>query len=213
MAELAAENTFRGYQTETDNHGIFAICEEIINFRKQLTVRDELKSQSGWSDPLNNFMVNRLVGIGKTVASVTYSPGPQTQEELEATSADTSGSVLDDYGADSVTSDNVLMPATREVKFRWDLSGADLDIPQLTVATCPNDWMYMFITALDALFVEVTRLDSRFQTSYITKYESVMLRAKINELVTITQRKGGEVNRNDVPTGTLPSQEPGTLLS
>lgn len=206
-----AENTFRGYQLETNNHGIFAMCEEIINFRKQLTVRDEMKSQSGWGDTFNNFLIGRFERLADTLESVTYNPGPETQEQLEANAADTSRSVLSDYSANSVNTDNVLMPAGREVKFRWDLTGADPDIPQLTVVTCPNDWMYNLITGLDSLFTEITRLDSRFQKSYITKYESVMIRAKINELVTITQRKGGEVNRNDVPTGTLPSQEPGTL--
>lgn len=206
-----AENTFRNYHPSTNNRGIFALCEEIINFRKQLTVRPEVHSQSGWNDALNTFMVTRLERIADTLESVTYSPSGQTQEELETNASDTTRSLAQDYEATSVNTDNLLLPAGRPVEFRWDLSGADPDIPQLDVEDCPNDWAYMFITCLDSIFVDVTQLDSRSQPSTITKYESAMIRSRLNELFTITQRKGGEGNRNDVPTGTLPSQESGTL--
>lgn len=206
-----AENTFRGHHKSTNNRGIYALCEEIINFRKQLTVRPEIRSQSGWNNSLNNFMVTRLERIADTLESVTYSPSGQTQEELETQASDTARSLAEDYNATSVNTDDLLLPAGREVEFRWVLDGTDPDIPQLTVADCPNDWAYAFITDLDSIFVDVTRLDSRSQPSTITKYESAMIRSRLNELFTVTQRKGGEANRNDVPTGTLPSQEPGTL--
>ena len=206
-----AENTFRGYHPETNNRGIFALCEEIINFRKQLTVRPEVRSQSGWNDALNTFMVTRLERIADTLEKVTYSPSGLTQEQLEVNAADTTRSLADDYSATSVNTDDLLLPAGRPVKFRWVLDGSDPDLPQLSVADCPNDWAYMFITNLDSIFVDITQLDSRSQPSTITKYESAMIRNRLNELFTITQTKGGEVNRNDVPTGTLPSQESGTL--
>ena len=53
----------------------------------------------------------------------------------------------------------------------------------------------------------MTRLDSRHQPYSITKYESVMMRSLLNVLYTLTQRKGGETNRSDIPTGTMPSDE------
>lgn len=206
-------NTFRNYHPETYNRGIYALCEELINFRKQLTVRPEIKSQSGWNDSLNTFMATRLERVADTLESVTYSPSGQTQEELEEQASDTTRSLHDDYNSTSVNTDNLLLPAGRAIPFRWVLDGSDPDIPQLTLADCPNDWAYAFITDLDSIFVDVTRLDSRSQPSTITKFESAAIRARLNELYTIVQRKGGEANRNDVPTGTLPSQEPGTLNS
>ena len=93
----------------------------------------------------------------------------------------------------------------------WDLSGTDVDIPQLHPGNCPNDAARSFIAALDNLFVELTRVDSRHQPYSLTKYESVMIRSLLNVLYTLTQRKGGEVNRSDIPTGTLPSDEASTF--
>jgi hypothetical protein len=42
----------------------------------------------------------------------------------------------------------------------------------------------------------------------ISQNESAMLRARLQELFAICQFKGGEANRSERPTGTLPSQEP-----
>ena len=96
-------------------------------------------------------------------------------------------------------------------KVTWDLSGADVDIPQLHPGNCPNDAARSFTAALDNFFVELTRLDSRHQPYSVTKYESVMMRSLLNILYTLTQRKGGEINRSDIPTGTLPSGESATF--
>jgi hypothetical protein len=38
-----------------------------------------------------------------------------------------------------------------------------------------------------------------------------MMRSLLNELYTITQRKGGEVNKSNTVSGTLPTQDPQTF--
>jgi len=207
-----AENTFTGANMAFPNKGIHFVLAEIIKFRKQLTERDEFGSQSGWSDALNSYMVKELEKLADTLENITYLPDDKTQEQLEAEAADSSRSLVDDYtGGQPLTSDNILMPTGPVREVVWDLSGQDPDLPQMTPSNCPNDMARSFVTALDNLFVQLTRLDSRFQTQTVTKYESAMMRALLNELYTITQRKGGEVNRSDIPSGTLNSQEPNTF--
>ncbi len=208
---MAAQNTFKGANTEFPNLGIHFILSEIIKFRKQLTVRQEFKSQSGWNNALNRYMVTEIEKIGDTLENITYNPDALTQEELEAQAADTTRSVADDYNEVALTQDNVLLPVGVNRTVSWDLSGTDVDIPQLHPGNCPNDAARSFIAALDNLFVELTRVDSRHQPYSLTKYESVMVRSLLNVLYTLTQRKGGEVNRSDIPTGTLPSDEPTTF--
>ena len=208
---LEPENTFYGANLEFPNLGIHFMLAEIIKFRKQLTVRQEFKSQSGWDDALNRYLVAELEKVADTLENVTYNPEPTPIEVLEAQAADTTRSLQDDYNAYSLAHDNVVMPSAPAKRVVWDLSGSDVDIPQAVPANCPNDYARSFIAALDRLFVSLTRLDSRFQPMMITKYESIMMRNMLNTLYTITQRKGGEVNRSDIPTGTLPSQENGTF--
>lgn len=208
---LEPENTFLGANMEFPNLGIHFVLAEVIKFRKQLTTRQEFKSQSGWDNALNNYMITELEKIADTLENITYNPDPVPQEVLEVQAGDTTRQLSDDYNVYALSNDNVVMPSAPSKRIVWDLTGNDLDIPQMTPSNCPNDSARSFITALDGFFVAMTRLDSRFQPTMVTKYESVMMRNMLNVLYTITQRKGGEVNRSDIPTGTLPSQEDGTF--
>lgn len=208
---LEPENTFVGTNMEFPNLGIHFVLAELIKFRKQLTVRQEFRSQSGWDNALNSYMVEELEKMADTLENITYNPDPTPKEVLEVQAADTTRSLNDDYNVNALSLDNVVMPSAAPKRVVWDLSGTDLDIPQMTPENCPNDSARSFITALDRTFVAMTRLDSRFQPTMITKYESTMMRSMLNVLYTITQRKGGEAMRSDIPTGTLPSQEDGTF--
>ena len=210
---MAADNTFTGANLEFPNLGIHFILAEVVKFRKQLTVRQEFRSQSGWNNALNRYMVTEIEKLGDTLENITYNPDSLTLEELEAQAGDSTRNVADDYNELALTQDNVLMPVGVNRKVNWDLSGTDVDIPQLNPSNCPNDAARSFTAALDNFFVELTRLDSRHQPYSLTKYESVMMRSLLNVLYTLTQRKGGEVNRSDIPTGTLPSDQPKTFGS
>ena len=208
---MAAQNTFKGANLEFPNLGIHFLLAEVIKFRKQLTVRQEFKSQSGWNNALNRYKVTEIEKLGDTLENITYNPDVLTLEELEAQAGDSTRNVADDYNELALTQDNVLMPVGVNRQVTWDLTGADVDIPQLHPGNCPNDAARSFTSALDNFFVELTRLDSRHQPYSLTKYESVMMRSLLNVLYTLTQRKGGEVNRSDIPTGTLPSDEAATF--
>lgn len=204
-------NTFKGANLVFPNDGIHFILAEIIKFRKQLTVRPEFKSQSGWNDAVNNYMVTELEKIGDTLENITYYPDEATLEELEAQAADTTRSLASDYNARALTTDNILMPTGVDREVVWKLDGTDLDIPLVTPELIVNDTARSFLTLLDNVFVQLTRLDSRHQPYTITKYESAMVRALLSTLYAICQRKGGEVNKSDIPSGSLPSNESTTF--
>jgi hypothetical protein len=204
-------NTFTGANMEFPNVGIHYLLAELMKFRKQLTVRNEFRSQSGWNNALNTYMMEELNRLGDTLENITYHPTTKTKDELEADAADTTRQLEEDYDATAVSSDNVIMPTAHNRLVHWDLTGQNPDIPQPDPNVFINDHARAFLTGLDRFFTELTRLDSRQQPNTITKFESVMMRALLNELFTICQRKGGEPNRSDIPTGTLPSMEPQTF--
>ena len=115
-------NTFDGYQKEFANLGIHFLLAETIKFRKQLTVRDEFKSQSGWDNGLNSYMIKEVEKLADTLENITYNPDTFTQEELEEQAADTTRSLDDDYNENALTSDNVLMFTRAKRAIVWDLS-------------------------------------------------------------------------------------------
>ena len=206
-----AQNSFTGANMKFPNHGVHFLLAEVVKFRKQLTIRSEFRSQSGWDNALNNYMVAELEKLADTVENITYNPDELTKEELEDLAADTERSLADDYNVRALASDNIVMPNALDREVVWKLDGTDPDVPQMTVDNCPNDAARSFVAGLDRFFVEATRLDSRFARQTITKHESVLLRNLLNELYTLTQRKGGEDNKSDISQGTLPSQEPATF--
>ena len=204
-------NTFDGANMAFNNQGIMMILAETIKVRKQMTVREEKNSQSGWNDALNALMMESIEAINQSVKRVTYNPDDISKDEEEARAADTGITQDDIWNERALSADNVVMPSGPVRDVIWDLTGGDPDIPQLNQHNCPNDFFRAFVTGLDNFFVHTSRLDSRWNAMTINKYESVQLIASLNALYTITQVKGGEVNRSDTPTGTMPSQEASTF--
>ena len=111
-------------------------------------------------------MVTELEKLADTLENITYNPDSFTLEELEAQAGDTSRTLNEDYNEFALTQDNVLMPVGVNRTLSWDLTGADMDMPQLSPQNCPNDYARTFVAALDNFFVELTRLDSRHQSLF-----------------------------------------------
>lgn len=206
-------NTFDGTVMQFPNVGIHFLLAETIKFRVQLTKRihNEFRSLSGWNDDMNSYMVHELNKLADSLENITYHPEDAPQEELEDRAADTTRSLADDYDERALNVDNVLGPVGRPVDVVWQLNGTDPDIPQLDPVNCPNDVGRSFVTCLDGFFTEMSRLDSRHQHNMITKFESVNMRSLLSVLYTLCQRKGGEFNRSDIPSGVLEKDEPNTF--
>ncbi len=207
------QNTFEGAVLKFRNASIHVILAEVIKFRRQLVLRPEFQQQSGWDNALNKYLISGVEQLADTLENITYKPSKDSLEELGEAASDTSNSLAQDYadGTYSLHSDNVVMAPTNEEAIIWDLTGVDPNIPQPNESRFVNDFGRIFIKGLDNFFVQLTRLDARNQTQGITKTESVRMRALLDGLYTITQRKGGEINKLDIPGGVLPSDEPTTF--
>ena len=197
--------------TEFPNRGIHFIIAEALKFRKQLTVRAEFTSQSGWNDSLNGYMMEQLEKLCETVKRVTYSPSSDDPATAKATriaeAKDTIKTLADVFDGKSINSDDIVMPSgTLASEVPYDLSGNHLDYPQPTPDAVKNDFARMFIVGLDGFVVTATQLDSRTQPVTVNAMESAQLLNLLNELYAVCMVKGGEENRSETPTGLLPSQ-------
>jgi len=180
---MAATNSFTGVNLSgVANKGVLAICTELMKFRKQLTLRTELREQSGWNDELNAYLLAEVNQLDETLTGVTYKAGQSPN--------------------------TTVLPAPIPVDLAYQLDGAHKDYPQLASEVYQNDWLKMFCWELDRVFVESTRLDCRHSGNTIPVQQSAMIKAMLNNLMQIVQDKGGEQNRSATPTGTLNSQEP-----
>jgi len=210
------KNTFTGMVTTYRNQGINHIVRDTLQFRRQLTLIAEFRGESGWNDPINNYMKIELEKLAQTVKRVTYSPGSDDPAAILETrlkeAKDTSKTLKDAYDGKSINTDDVPMPGnTLEFTLDVDLTGAHVDYPQPVPDVIKNDVARTFIQTLDQFCVLSTRLDSRVQVSTINAAESAQLLAVLNSLYAICMLRGGEKNKSLIPSGVLPSEEPTTF--
>lgn len=210
---MAEQNSFTGARlTDVVNEDIHSLLAKIIKFRTQLITRPEFKSQSGWDTALNNYMTKELEKLSKQLALATVKVDTRTQDELEAEAALNAGTLADSYANAAVTAyaqDNILGSSRAPIPVVHDLTGADPNIPQVTVKLVPNAEARNFVKKLDFMFVELTNLDSRHAPFGIEKYDALKVRSQyLEKLYAVCQNFGGETNRSDVPTGVLPSDLP-----
>lgn len=183
---MTIENSFQGSNLSgIANKGVLALAVETLKFRAQLTLRNELREQSGWNDELNEFLQQGVQALDATLKGVTYKS--------------------------STSPTGTVMPSPMPRTLQYELSGSDPDFPQMDDTKHKNDWLKIFIWELDHTFCEVTRLDCRHSGYAIPEQQAAMIGAMLNNLMTIIQEKGGETNRVFTPTGTLPSQESQTF--
>lgn len=209
-------NTFTGHVPEFPNKALHAIISEVLTFRKQLTVRPEFTSQSGWNDPLNAYMKKNIEKIAHTVVRVAHDisegTGELTLARRIAEAKDTGTTAASQVDADSINTDDLVMSApVINRPLPYNFTGSDKNLPQPTPEKIPNDWARSFICDLDALVVQITNLDSRSQAATINAPEVAQLQATLNELYMICLLKGGEANRTEIPTGVLPNEMPNTF--
>ena len=205
------KHTFTGMVKAFPNRGIHFLVAEVLKVRRQLSVRAEFRSQSGWNDSLNAYIKRQLEALAQTVKRVTYSPSgsdPDAVKEKRVQEAkDTSTGLAEAFDGKSINSDDLVMPSgTLPREIPYDLSGAHPDYPQPTPDTVLNDFGRMLIIGLDHFLVIATQLDSRTQPVTINAMESAQLLNLLNELYAMCMKKGGEENRSETPTGLLPSQ-------
>lgn len=205
---MAANYSFDGLNLEFENRGIHTLLTEVFELRPQLTTRKEAKAQGGWTNELNTFLMDSLDKLADVLERITYRDPTIGKEQSQKNAADTSRSLKQETGATTINTQNVLQPPARTYRIAHDLTGAHPDFPQVDTKNYPNAWFRDFITGLDSFAVEASRLTSRSLPIVISQNESAMLRARLQELFAICTFKGGEENRSDRPTGTLPSQEP-----
>ena len=86
---LPTNNSFEGIVPEFQNRGIHTLLTEVFEWRTQLTTRPECKAQGGWTDQLNDYLMEGLENLRETLERVTYRKPTQAKDTTEAQSQDT----------------------------------------------------------------------------------------------------------------------------
>lgn len=240
-APIPIKNSFSGMYLVFPNPGIHSLVATTFKFRRQLTVRTELKQASGWGNELNVFLMQGLNELRTHTNRITYNsanvtqnkigndasdpknvnldPGSvggndMTQEKILTQAADVLSTLQRQFDDAAPSVDNLLMMPMSNRQVMDVLDGSNSDMPQLDLTNAKNDHLRAFVLGLDNFAVQATRLDSRNDSSgTIGKYESAMMQGLLSDLWTICQVFGGQARRVDTPAGVMPNDEPNTFMA
>ena len=223
-----ALNSFAGTRLTIGNSGVRSVISEVMQFRTQITRKDELRSVGGWSDALNNMLAEYLGSIRTTLALVTDDPrvpsgGPASsvssspdqaarQAEREAAAADESATLRGLFGdSRAVSTDDVQMPASATVALPYDFSGANSDIPQMSDPKFKNAFLIQFVTVLDMTVRDLSNLASATYGNVIPRDQSAMIHSRLEEAFAILEHKGVRRNAPKIADGTDPESLTGKV--
>lgn len=225
---MTAQNSFTGTKLRVGNNGVRSVIDEIMQFRTQVTRKDQIRQPGGWSDPLNQLLAEGLGRIRRTLALVTEQQREAPDAGISATDAsagqrerelDRQGQAVDEdlrlrelFGESRPLSvDDVQMPASHMSALPYDFSGANPDLPQLSDPKFENVFLRQFVMILDYAVRDLSCLNCAEFGHIIPQRESVMIHNHLETAYAILQHKGGRVNAPHIADGTDPESLAGKV--
>ena len=140
---MPPSNSFMGTVTHVGNSGCRSVIDEIMNFRTQVTRKDEIRAEGGWNDPLNQLLSKCLGRIRRTLSLVTSDPVEseasdadavesssgqgKRQKKRQAEAADEDATLKELFEAGRpISADDTLLPAGHLTPLPYDFSFSPL---------------------------------------------------------------------------------------
>jgi hypothetical protein len=214
------QQQFRDLIPEMRNQHIIAAMAPLMKFRSQIVGMADFKERGGLSDVNRDYLSKLLQACDKWRRVITYNPSRKPLGDRIAVAIGTSeltkgqkdtGAPTDTplkaddqpFGGDEVQSSPGLM---RQVP--WAFDGSDVNIPLNSVLNFRSQEGFLVLQAVDDATVSWTRLESRFNTRFITVEDSMRMYAKYIQILEYLQIFAGDENRVDIAVGVMPSEEP-----
>lgn len=223
-----ASNSFMGTSVNVGNTGCRSVIDEVMNFRTQVTRKDELRAPGGWKDPLNELLARGLGRIRRTLSlitsdplevsasdadSVTSSAGQAERQEIREEEARDENVKLKDLFEKGrpISTDDIQMPAGHMSTLPYDFSGKNPDYPQMSDPKFKNVFLSQFITVLDMAVKDLSNLACATYGNTIPAGQSAMVHSRLEQAYAILQEKGGENNLPEIADGTDPESLTGKV--
>jgi hypothetical protein len=197
---------FRDAIVEFRNLDIENGLTPLFEFREQLIGNDDLSDRSGIDDTTRDHFLQHLLRCDEVRRRVTYNPeGGDVGTEL-AKAIDPNAQI--DLGAKPFAGEMVQGPSGGLIQLPWDLTGEDPNTPLRSQLDIRNGFAKSVLTVIDLAIVTWTRLESRVNTQFITRNDSVRVYQLYQRIYAILMTFGGSDQRVDIAQGVRASEEP-----
>jgi hypothetical protein len=201
----------------------------VIDFRQEITGNDEFKQRGGLDTTTQQHFLKHLQQCDKFRRVITYAPNRDGLAERIKKAIDTSR-VIDIAYAKNQTQEQLLvgqvsdMPLDPDIKpfgadevqgapglmrqVPWALDGTDPNIPVNSMLNFRSNNGFLLLQAVDLAIVGWTRLESRFNTRFITLGDSMRMYGHYVQILEYLLIFTGDQNRLDFASGVRPTEEP-----
>lgn len=187
------------------NLHIVALIEPLITFRQELIGDDEFANRAGTDDQVKVHLMGHLVNCDRMRRRVTHNPENEDLGTLIEKATDVNNTI--DSGEKPFGGDDIQNQSGGLFDLPYALDGSDPDIPPVSKIRFANGKGMLILGALDRAIVNITRMNSRDRTRFITKKDSMRLFGNYQEIQACIRDFLGVENQVDIAQ-VLPSQEP-----
>jgi len=211
---------FRDAMTELRNRHIIFALSALFDLRSQIIGNDEFQKRGGVDTTTALYLMQHLQNCDKRRRVITYQPDKSALDEYRAKAISTkniiTGTVLsgqpsgtplvgetEPFGGDRV------QDASGPLRqLPWAIDGTDTDIPLNSQLNYRSGDGFILLQSIDEAIVAWTRLESRFQSRFITVDDSMRMYAHYVQVLELLEIFHGDRNRVDFAQGVRPSEEP-----
>lgn len=220
-AQKPAEQ-FRDMIPTFRNPHIIALLSPLVLLHQQIHSHGGLADRSGSNTAFRNLILKHTFRADQVRARITYNPAnaqlaaltiPEVdaalKEELEKSKA------LDNLseGINPVGGDTVVATTTQLIDVPWKFDGTDKSGTIRLNSELEDRFLsgpgYIIFSAVNETIVACTTLESRFNSAFLSAYDSTRVLGKFQQIVTMAMQFMGEGARLDVPEAVLASERPG----
>lgn len=187
------------------NLHIVAGLQSLILMRQELLGNDELENRGGMDDPTRNHMKSLLVFADRWRRRITHNPEDEDLGKMIEEAIDVAGALVG--GGKPFGGDDIQNASGGIINLPFALDGTDSDIPIQSQLKIKSGNALILVGAIDRAIVAWTRLNSRSNSRFITRHDSMRMYGQYQQILAYLDAFGGDENRVDVAQ-VLPSDEP-----
>ena len=203
------------------NRHLIALMQPLVLLHQQIHSAGGLADRSGTQTAFRNLVLKHVAHADRIRSRITWLEANEdlaslsipdvdaalTAELKRATAHDKLGEGMNPLGGDTVAA-----TTTQLIDVPWKFDGSDQSGTIRLVEELEERFKsgpgYLVFGVVNEAIVAITTTESRFNSQFLSRYDSLRILGLFEQIVTLALQFMGEINRLDVPEAVLGSERP-----
>lgn len=187
------------------NHHMLAILTQMMVFRQEVVSNDDLKDRGGIDTTTQKHFLRHLINCDRIRRRLTYNPSSLPIGQIISEAIDVGKEIA--TPENPLGGDEIQGQSGSDFNLPFHFDGTDPNFPPRSKINLSAPVGNMLLSSLDNTIVQITRMESRFRTRFITAMDSMRIYQGYQQMHEALVALAGDENRVDI-ANPLPSDEP-----